>query len=81
MSNADVTLLLEGTYPYVAGGVSTWVHQILNAYPERRFSLLHISPHAGAYEKPHFTVPANVVGLHEVHCRGAEPTGSVGSGG
>ena len=30
---ADVTLILEGTYPYVAGGVSTWVHQILGAYP------------------------------------------------
>ena len=78
-SRPDVTLLLEGTYPYVAGGVSTWVHQILNAYPDRRFSLLHISPHAGAYDKPHFKVPTNVVGLQEVHCRGAEPTGRRGA--
>ena len=28
-----VCLLLEGTYPYVSGGVSTWVHQIIEAMP------------------------------------------------
>src|SRR5206468_1935910 len=25
---ADVALLLEGTYPFVSGGVSSWVHQL-----------------------------------------------------
>lgn len=78
MTRPDVTLLLEGTYPYVAGGVSTWVHQILNAYPDRRFSLLHISPAPGAYEKQAFTMPSNVVALQEVHCRGHEPIGRRG---
>lgn len=71
----DVTLILEGTYPYVAGGVSTWVHQILGAYPQRRFGLLHIGAHPGAYEKAIFEVPANVAVLEEVHCRGLEPNG------
>ena len=31
---ADVGLLLEGTYPYVSGGVSTWVHEIISGFPE-----------------------------------------------
>ena len=31
---ADVGLLLEGTYPYVSGGVSSWVHQIINGFPD-----------------------------------------------
>ena len=75
---ADVALILEGTYPYVMGGVSTWVHQIIGAYPERKFSLIHIAPHPGAYEKPVYTVPGNVVGIHEVHCRGAERLGKPG---
>lgn len=70
-TRSDVTLILEGTYPYVAGGVSTWVHQILGAYPERTFSLLHIGPHPGAYEKPRYTIPDNVCELREIHCRGA----------
>src|SRR5688500_12573017 len=72
---ADVTLILEGTYPYISGGVSTWVHQILNAYPDRRFALLHIGPHPKAYEKPLYEIPKNVTELHEVHCRGAQSTG------
>jgi len=71
----DVTLILEGTYPYVAGGVSTWVHQILGAYPDRKFALMHIGAHPGAYEKPIFDVPANVAELSEVHCRGNDATG------
>ena len=75
---ADVALILEGTYPYVMGGVSTWVHQIIGAYPERKFSLIHIAPHPGAYEKPVYTVPGNVVGIHEVYCRGAERLGKPG---
>ena len=74
-ASADVALILEGTYPYVAGGVSTWVHQILSAYPERRFALLHIGPHPGAYGKPLFAMPSNVTGMHEVHCRGTELVG------
>jgi glycosyltransferase involved in cell wall biosynthesis len=69
--HADATLILEGTYPYVAGGVSTWVHQLLHAYPSRRFGLLHISPHPGAYSKRAFELPENVVELRDVYCRGA----------
>jgi glycosyltransferase involved in cell wall biosynthesis len=72
MSSADVTLILEGTYPYIAGGVSTWVHQILGAYPERRFALQHIGPHPEAYEKAIYEVPANVTELQNVYCRGHE---------
>lgn len=75
---ADVALILEGTYPYVPGGVSTWVHQLLTAYPERRFALLHIGPHAGAYGAPRYAIPNNVVALQEVHCRGAEPLAHLG---
>lgn len=72
-TSADVALILEGTYPYVPGGVSTWVHQILGAYPDRRFALLHIGPHPGAYEGPRYTIPSNVTALAEVYCRGAAP--------
>jgi len=37
---ADVTLLLEGTYPYVQGGVSHWVHQLITGLPEYRFAVI-----------------------------------------
>jgi glycosyltransferase involved in cell wall biosynthesis len=71
-SYADVALLLEGTYPYVAGGVSSWVDQVLAAHSERRFTLLHIGPYPGAYRAPVYTLPKNVVGMTEIFCRGGD---------
>lgn len=76
---ADVALILEGTYPYVMGGVSTWVHQILGAYPERKFSLIHIAAYKGSHTKPVYNVPDNVAAMHEVYCRGTEKLGKPGS--
>lgn len=72
---SDVTMILEGTYPYIAGGVSTWVHQILGSYPDRTFALLHIGPQPDAYDKPLYQIPQNVTALSEVYCRGKEHIG------
>lgn len=72
MSAADVTLVLEGTYPYVPGGVSSWVHQLLKAYPDRAFSLVHIGPKPGAYTRRAFELPPNVDELRDVYCRGTD---------
>ena len=62
---ADVTLLLEGTYPFVSGGVSSWVHQIIRGLPHLRFSLAFIGGSADAYEKVRYELPKNVVHLEE----------------
>jgi glycosyltransferase involved in cell wall biosynthesis len=71
-ASADVALVLEGTYPYVAGGVSSWVDQILGAHADRLFALLHIGPHPGAYPAQVYALPSNVVGMTEVYCRGGD---------
>jgi glycosyltransferase involved in cell wall biosynthesis len=65
---ADVCLVLEGTYPYVSGGVSSWVHTIIESLAARRFSLLHIGPHPDAYGDPIYELPDNIVGLQELYC-------------
>jgi polysaccharide biosynthesis protein PelF len=70
---ADVCLVLEGTYPYVAGGVSSWVHVLLRAFQERRFALWHIGPHPDAYGEPRYQTPDNVVALEEVYCADRNP--------
>ena len=28
---ADICLILEGAYPFVAGGVSSWAHELIQA--------------------------------------------------
>jgi glycosyltransferase involved in cell wall biosynthesis len=71
---ADVCLLVEGTYPYVAGGVSAWVHDIINGHPDLRFSIFNIGAHAGAYGPPAYVLPRQVTHLHQIYCRELEPT-------
>ncbi|MBN2535745.1 MAG: GT4 family glycosyltransferase PelF [Spirochaetales bacterium] len=59
----DVCLILEGTYPYIAGGVSTWVHHLIKALPHLRFSLVTIMPGTPTYLEPKYEVPDNVVSI------------------
>lgn len=66
---ADVCLLVEGTYPFVAGGVSSWVHDIILGHPDLRFAVVNIGSHADAYGAPRFQMPSNAVALHRVFCQ------------
>jgi polysaccharide biosynthesis protein PelF len=63
----DVCLLLEGTYPYVSGGVSTWVHQTITALPEIQFSLFFIGSQKEHSVKYKYTLPSNIIAIEEVY--------------
>ncbi|HUX12694.1 MAG TPA: GT4 family glycosyltransferase PelF [Spirochaetia bacterium] len=54
-----VCLILEGSYPFVTGGVSSWVHQLIQAIPEVDFVLYSISPRAG--QPVQYNLPENVI--------------------
>lgn len=68
-SEADVALLLEGTFPFVSGGVSSWVNQIIRAFPDIRFAIVFLGSRRSDYGKPRYTLPDNVVHLecHYMH--------------
>lgn len=57
---ADICLLLEGTYPYVRGGVSSWVHQLMVGLPQYQFSLIFVGASSEHYSEMHFEFPPNV---------------------
>ena len=61
-----ICLVLEGAYPYVHGGVSTWMHSYIQAMPEHEFILWVVG--AKAADRGHFVyeLPANVVQVQEV---------------
>ena len=59
-SVADIALLLEGTYPYVRGGVSSWVHQIISGLPEIRFAVVFIGSEPSMYGPAQYQFPGNV---------------------
>jgi glycosyltransferase involved in cell wall biosynthesis len=72
----DVCLLLEGTYPYVAGGVSTWVHQLITAMKDIRFAIVTISPNSDPTRSPKYDVPPHVLSLKEVNLHDYDLDGS-----
>ena len=66
----DVCLLLEGTYPFVAGGVSSWVHNLVSALPEFSFTGICILPTEKEKWVVKYDVPPNfhdlkIVYLHD----------------
>ncbi|VVG72976.1 glycosyl transferase family 1 [Pandoraea apista] len=58
---ADVALLLEGTFPYVLGGVSSWVDLLIRAFPDLTFAVVFIGSRRSDYGAPVYPMPANVV--------------------
>lgn len=61
-----ICLILEGCYPYVHGGVSTWMHQYINAMKEHEFILWIIGANARDKGKFVYEIPDNVIEIHEV---------------
>ncbi|VVD74177.1 glycosyl transferase family 1 [Pandoraea capi] len=57
---ADVALLLEGTFPYVRGGVSSWVDQLIRAFPDLTFAVVFIGSRRSDYGAPVYPMPPNV---------------------
>lgn len=61
----DVCLILEGTYPYVSGGVSTWTHDLLRAQSDLTFHLVCLLPqHADLTLR--YKLPENVLGITHI---------------
>ncbi len=65
-AQVDVMLLLEGTFPYVSGGVSSWVNQIIRGFPELDFGAVFIGSKAGEYGEIKYELPPNLKHL-QVH--------------
>ncbi|MBF0431471.1 MAG: GT4 family glycosyltransferase PelF, partial [Fibrobacteria bacterium] len=68
----DVCLILEGTYPYVSGGVSSWVHQLVTNLSNTSFAILHLSANQDAAREFKYKPPSNVkifqeIFLHDYH--------------
>ena len=61
-----ICLILEGCYPYVHGGVSTWMHQYITIMKEHEFVLWVIGAKAEQKGKFVYDLPDNVTEIHEV---------------
>ncbi|MCD8325644.1 MAG: GT4 family glycosyltransferase PelF [Lachnospiraceae bacterium] len=61
-----ICVILEGCYPYVTGGVSSWMHQYIQAMPQHEFVIWAIGASSEDRGKFKYELPENVTEIHEV---------------
>ena len=61
-----ICMVLEGCYPYVRGGVSSWMHSLITSNPQHEYVLWVIGPKAEDAGKFKYELPSNVVEVKEV---------------
>ena len=61
-----ICMILEGSYPYVRGGVSSWMHSLIQANPQHEYVLWVIGAKAEMKGQFKYELPKHVVEVHEV---------------
>lgn len=61
-----ICLLVEGSYPYVVGGVASWVQLLILGLPEHEFVIYSIGAEEKYRGKYKYALPENVTAIHEV---------------
>ncbi len=62
-----ICIIAEGCYPYVVGGVSSWVHSMIRSFPEQEFVILAIVANRSLRGKYVYELPENVTEVHELY--------------
>lgn len=62
-----ICIIAEGCYPFVVGGVSSWVHSLMKSFPEHEFVVLAIAANRKTRGQYKYELPENVVEVHEVY--------------
>lgn len=62
-----VCLIAEGCYPYVVGGVSSWIHSIIKAFPNIEFNLITIIADRSNSGNFTYELADNLTEVHEVY--------------
>ena len=67
-----ICIVAEGCYPYVVGGVSSWIHSMIKIFPEYQFVVLAIVANRSLRGKFVYDLPENVVEVHELYLEDAD---------
>jgi len=63
----DVAIVAESTYPYLKGGVSAVMHDIINGNPGFTFGIIHIAWDSKTSKRDLYGMPSNVLWVHHVY--------------
>lgn len=66
----EIAIISEGAYPYIAGGVSSWMQQLIMAMGEKKFKIISIMPSKNMNLEYKYDLPANVVQIKTLYLDG-----------
>ena len=72
-----ICVILEGCYPYVRGGVSTWTDSYIRACPDYEFIIWTINADISNKGKFKYVLPENVSAVHEIFLSDAFEPGRI----
>ena len=61
-----ICLIAEGSYPFINGGVSSWIHSLITEMHEHEFVIYAIGAETKLKGKYRYTLPPNLVEVKEV---------------
>jgi polysaccharide biosynthesis protein PelF len=61
-----ICIVAEGSYPYVTGGVSSWIHDVISSMPRHEFVIFAIGAEERNRGRFTYRLPANVSEVREV---------------
>ena len=62
-----ICMIAEGCYPYVVGGVSSWIHSMIKAFPQVEFVLLSIVGSRSQRGRFVYELPENLTAVYEAY--------------
>ena len=62
-----ICIFVEGSYPYVQGGVSSWVHQLTTELSEHDFTIVSIMPSRDDISNVKYDLPKNIKTLRTIY--------------
>mgnify|MGYP005813445349 FL=1 len=67
-----ICMIAEGCYPYVVGGVSGWINNLITSFPEHEFIMLAVVSDRSVRGKFKYTLPDNLTEVYEVYLNDSE---------
>ena len=62
-----ICIIAEGSYPYIAGGVSSWINQIIKAFSSINFTVVSIMPSEKETVEYKYEIPKNVSKIRTIY--------------
>ena len=72
-----VCFVVEGSYPYVMGGVSSWVHGMIRMFPDVEFAIAAVIPDRSYRGRFVYDLPENVSEVYEVYLNDKDWSSSI----